>query len=561
MYYRFFITLGFLWSVACLYACKEDAIEKQDAGITLVSPSFNETFDLTLTGQVSFSWASDANTGYILLLDKTTDLSSPHTIPVSAKSVEVPASELDDLLAAWGVGIGESSLVYWAVVTADAAQSKPKNVNMIKLIRKSDESETPWTTTGNEKIPVLAWLSVPTLDSWMPGGAPWSDADIQRHYITLREAGFLYSLSHRTDDDHLEKALNAGQATGIKIIANHFNWSPPFDISSDEVITTSVTRFKNHPALGGYYLRDEPPATIFTTLENKVKLIQSIDNDPEHFCYINIAGSLVAKQDFHGASGDYLENYLTPYVEKIPMKFMAFNSYPIGVDKSNVNPDNKHEGYRTLNKDWYGVLELFLKKSKQSGLPFWTFAVSNGHWAGESFNPAPYISDLRIEIYTSLAYGSQGIQYFTYWSQGSAFYAVVSQWGAKTTVYNVVKEMNEEMQNYAAVFLGASVVWVKHLGKENYVPAWTTMLEANQLPSQIKMLKAGDTGTVVSLLEKGNQMFLVIVSRDPNETQEIQIETASSVREITKRKTLRTVTGLKTETLLPGDMKVYTWNK
>jgi hypothetical protein len=51
------------------------------------------------------------------------------------------------------------------------------------------------------------------------------------------------------------------------------------------------------------------------------------------------------------------------------------------------------------------------------------------------------------------------------------------------------------------------------------------------------------------------------VSRDANESQEIQIETTSSVREITKRKTLRTVTGLKTETLLPGDMKVYTWNK
>ncbi|MDR1666895.1 MAG: hypothetical protein LBS03_04290, partial [Bacteroidales bacterium] len=525
-----------------MYSCKEKDTEKQDATISLLSPSFNETFDLTLTEQVRFSWASDANTGYILLLDKASELSDPHAIPVSSKSVEVPASDLDDLLAAWGIGLGKSSFVYWAVVAADAEQSKPKNVNMIKLIRKSDEKETPWVT-GNETIPVLAWLSIPTLDTWMPGGAPWSDEAIQTHYQTLKEAGFTYSLSHITDDDHLEKALNAGQATGVKIIANYFNWTPPYEVSSDAVITASVNRFKNHPALGGYYLRDEPPLSIFSMLGNKVRLIESIDPDPEHFCYINVNGSLVADPSFHGASGDYLQNYLTPFVNAVNPKFMAFNTYPISVES--LDPENKHAGYRLLSKEWYGVLEMFLQKSKQSELPFWTFAVSCGHY---SF-PAPIISDLRMEIYTSLAYGSQGIQYFTYWSAGSAFYAMVYSWGDKTTVYNVVKDMNEEMQNYAAVFLGASVLWVKHTGEENFVPGWTAMLAPGQLPAQIKTLETGAAGTVVSLLEKGNQMFLVIVSRDANESQEIQIETTSSVREITKRKTLRTVTGLKTETL------------
>jgi hypothetical protein len=554
MYYRFFIILCFLWSTTGLSSCKEEAIEKQDAAITLLSPSFNEVFDLTLTAQVRFSWASDANTGYVLLLDKAADLSAAHAIPASAKSVDVPASDLDDLLASWGVGIGGPSFVYWAVVTADAAQSKPKNVNMIKLIRKSDENETPWTT-GNEKIPVLAWLSIPTMDTWFPGGAPWSDAEIQLRYTTLKEAGFLYSLSHRTDDDNLEKALNAAQATGIKIIANYFNWEPPYDVSSDADITASVNRFKNHPALGGYYLRDEPPFSIFNYLGDKARLIESIDPNPEHFCYINVGGATVADQGFHGVGGDYLTNYLTPFVNAIPVKFMAFNTYPITVES--LDPENKHAGYRILDKGWYGVLELFLQKSKQSGLPFWTFAVSSAH---QSF-PAPITSDLRMEIYTSLAYGAQGIQYFTYWSQGSGFYAIVDPGGNKTTVYNVVRDMNEEMQNYAAVFLGSTVVWVKHLGTENFAPPWTTMLDPAQLPAQIKTLHAGGAGTVVSLLEKGDRMFLVVVSRDANESQEIQIETDASVREITKRKTLRTVTGLKTETLLPGDMKVYTWNK
>jgi hypothetical protein len=555
MYYRFFIAaFCLLWSIDCLYSCKEDEAGKQDAAITLISPSFNEAFDLTLTGQVRFSWASDANTGYVLLLDKTADLSDPHAIPVSGESLDVPASELDDLLAAWGVGLGKSSFVYWAVVAADAAQSKPKNVNMIKLIRRSDENETPWAT-GNEKIPVLAWLSIPTMDTWFPGGAPWSDAEIQLRYQTLKEAGFMYSLSHRTDDDHVEKALDAGQATGVKIIVNLFNWEPPYDVSGDADIKACVNRFKDHPGLGGYYLRDEPPFGIFDMLGDKVRLIESIDNNPEHFCYINVAGAVVADQGFHGVGGDFLTNYLTPFVNKVPQKFMAFNTYPITVES--LDPVNKHAGYRLLAKGWYGVLEVFLKKYQQSGLPFWTFAVSSAH---QSF-PAPVTSDLRMEIYTSLAYGAQGIQYFTYWSQGGGFYAMVDQWGAKTTVYNVVKEMNEEMQNYASVFLGASVVWVKHSGNENFAPGWTTMLEPSRLPPQIKTLQTGDAGTVVSLLEKGDRMFLVIVSRDANEPQEIQIETADSVREITKRKTLRTVTGLKTETLLPGDMKVYTWNK
>lgn len=109
--------------------------------------------------------------------------------------------------------------------------------------------------------------------------------------------------------------------------------------------------------------------------------------------------------------------------------------------------------------------------------------------------------ELRLQVFSDLAYGAQAIQYFTY--RGL-------QHDEPTEVYDLVKTVNQEVQRLAGIFLGAQVISVSHTGSE--IPEGTKAL--GSLPTPIKSLTTSDTGAVVSVLEKGGNQYLVVVNRD-----------------------------------------------
>jgi hypothetical protein len=352
------------------------------------------------------------------------------------------------------------------------------------------------------QVPILAWYSIPA-----------SATSVSR-YQEMKDAGITHSLSFYNNADELQKALDAAGKAGIKIIA-----SCP-ELKSDPVKT--VQRFMNHPALAGYHLGDEPNIKKIPEWGAWGKEIQKIDN--KHFCYANLFPNFADSNQLGTKS---YEKYVDTYIAELPLQFISFDYYPVFKDHLSVS--------------WYQNLEQVAGASRKSGLPFWAFALTTNY--DEDHVTPQTLAAMRLQVYSDLAYGAQGIQYFTYWSATSIDTppgedqrgAPISVSGKRSVVYDRVKLMSREIQNLSGVFMGSKVVSVRHAGLGR-IPVGTIRL--SKLPSAIKVLDSNGAPILVSVLENGANSFLVVVNKNFLSSINLTVFGDESVKKVLKDGTI-----------------------
>ena len=152
----------------------------------------------------------------------------------------------------------------------------------------------------------------------------------------------------------------------------------------------------------------------------------------------------------------------------------------------------------------------------------------------------------------NLAYGAQGIEYWSFRGYGSPLDAQ----GKRTVVYDRLQKISNEIQQLSGVFLGAKVVSVAHTGLD--IPNQTNRL--SQFPAPVRLLETIGEGAVVSVLENGKNTFLVIVNRDFKNPMKLIIATDESVKKVLKDGTLIPASDFANATEVePGDVAVYTF--
>jgi hypothetical protein len=382
-------------------------------------------------------------------------------------------------------------------------------------------SEVAEAAIESPSLPIMAWIGVPQSQTTLP------------RYQEMSEAGFNYSFSLFSDINAMQAALDVAELTGVKMFV-----SCPELLADPE---TTVRRFMGHPALAGYYLSDEPAAEQFPRFGNIAKRIQSIDD--AHPCYINLLPNF-AEDSQLGVQG--YSAYLDEFIRQVPTQLLSFDNYPIiGNTSLSIRPG------------WYNNLEVFSKKAKLVNKPFWAFALAVAH----SPYPVATLAALRLQVYSDLAYGAQGIQYFTYWTLndpgGYDFHnAPITLDGQRTDVYEKVKAMNKEIKSLSGVFLGSKVISVGHTGKT--IPAGTSPLTV--LPPSIAELKTEGLGAVVSVLENGSFSYLVVVNRDFTATMPLTLRCQTGVRRVLKDgSSVNMDTKSHTLVLEPGDAAILRW--
>ncbi|MDR1881332.1 MAG: glycoside hydrolase family 5 protein [Prevotella sp.] len=357
------------------------------------------------------------------------------------------------------------------------------------------------------KIPVVAWHGIPMEKS----------ADI---FPMMKNAGIDIYLAKYKDVATTLKILDIAQAAGVKLIT-----SCP-ELKSD--VETTVKRLMHHPALYGYYLKDEPETWDLPELGVWVRLIQAIDKTNP--CYINLYPNWAWGKERYAAN-------LQSFIEQVPVPFVSFDNYPI----VEIN-----DAPSILRPDWYRNLEEISDAAKKAKLPFWAFALAWSHDLDSIHHYAvPTLAELRLQVFSDLAYGAQAIQYFT-------FYGAMDENG-KTPVYDLLQTVNREVQNLSGVFLGATAVSVWHTG--SHIPDGTR--QVGKLPEAIKSLTTSGRA-VVSLLEKENNQYLVIVNCDYRNAMALSIDVDASVQRVLKDGTVAPV-NKSTEQIEGGDMIIYTW--
>ena len=374
-----------------------------------------------------------------------------------------------------------------------------------------------------EQIPVLAWFGV-------------QEHTVER-YLELKEAGMTHNLTFFSSADALSAAMDAAHTAGIKMIIH----CPELGKEPEQ----TVARFKNHPAIAGYFLRDEPQSPQFAEIGRWAKRIQAVDN--QHFCYSNI---LPNASFVHDITYETYREHVQKFIQEIPVQFLTFDHYPIKLDAS---------GERVLSGLWYENLEIISDEARKAGKKFWAFSLASEHMS----YPKPTLADIRLQVYSNLAYGAQGIQYFTYWApsntQGWDYHhaPIDLKTGKRMDVYDLVKQMNSEIKNLSPVFMNAKVVSIGHTGVT--IPQGTNRL--GKLPDAIKTLEVeGDA--VVSVLEKGNDSFLVIVNKDFKKMLAVNIEGSPDLQRVLKDGTKTPANKyINRLTVEPGDVLIFNWKK
>jgi hypothetical protein len=320
-------------------------------------------------------------------------------------------------------------------------------------------------------FPIMAW-------NW----APNDPAVLQKmHDAGLTVAGFVAPAT-----------LDACQAAGLKAIVSDqrtsgYDWNAVDAVKARTNVASLVAEVGNHPALYGYYLRDEPPAAYFPGLAKVADAVRELS--PGKWPYINLFPDYASDGQL-GTAGyaDYLERFIAACHPSI----ISYDNYSLMDDGS-------------IRDNYWSNLESVRAVCKKHNLEFWNIVLSVAHFNYREVS----IADLRFEAYTTLAYGGRGIAYFTYFAPqvGNYRLAPIDQFGNPTPTWNHLQNVNLQVQKLAPTLLQLSSDAVYHFGK---LPAGCQAAPTNSLISAL----TGDNYFVGDFTHRDGSRYALVVNKD-----------------------------------------------
>ena len=268
----------------------------------------------------------------------------------------------------------------------------------------------------------------------------------EENYRLIAESGATtaYSL-YATDQESAVIDLALAEKVGIDYYVRDDTIWQLLDMTDEEIAETDLfDAYKDSPAFKGHLVVDEPGAHQFDDLAALKQKYEKMF--PGKDFYVNLyptyAGAALWRTD------SYFE-YIDQYIEKVQPEFLSYDSYPLLTDAY---------GTTSLQEDYLFNKEIIATKTKEAGIPFWTFIQTIGFGI---VNRRPQSkADIAFQVYTDLAYGAKGIQHFCYWQpltsdgNGTVFTeAMISKDGQKTDIYEYAQAVNLEIQTFANAFL------------------------------------------------------------------------------------------------------------
>ena len=159
-----------------------------------------------------------------------------------------------------------------------------------------------------------------------------------------------------------------------------------------------IARVCNHPALYAYYIIDEPNASQFPALGRLVAWLR--ERDPAHLAYINLFPTYASNEQL-GTTGDVVTAYkehLRLYVEQVRPALVSYDHYQFRLHGD--------------GDQYFLNLAMIRRAAQNAGVPFLNI-VQACTWAPQAMR-VPNPDELRYLVYTTLAYGAQGISYYVY---------------------------------------------------------------------------------------------------------------------------------------------------
>jgi hypothetical protein len=251
-------------------------------------------------------------------------------------------------------------------------------------------------------------------DRFVIGFWPPRDFASEARYRTLVGAGFNLVLLNFGNQPTAPR-LRPLQKFGLKALV----WTEGGDPKS----------WPTDKNIWGYALQDEPNAAEFPKLREQAEAIERLY--PGKLAYVNLFPDYASPGQL--GSPDY-KTHVRQFIETVKPGVLSMDHYPI------FKPD-------TDGRDRYcGNLAVMREQSLAAGIPFWNY-----------FNTMPYgphtdptESQLRWQIFASVAYGAKGVLYFCYDTPDGGEFpkggGILARDGTKTRHYEHAKRLNAELR-------------------------------------------------------------------------------------------------------------------
>jgi len=207
-----------------------------------------------------------------------------------------------------------------------------------------------------------------------------------------------------------------------------------------------ISRVRKHPALYSYFITDEPSAAAFPALGKLVAYLR--ERDPARLAYINLFPTYANNEQL-GTRGDTITAYkdhLQQYIDVVKPSLLSYDHYQFA--KQGDNPD------------YFLNLMMIRRTALAARVPFLNI-VQACTWTPSMRVPGP--DELRYLIYTTLAYGGQGISYYVYcFPRHTGAIALAD--GTPTPLYHALKSLNREFAAIAKELQPLRSLAVCHAG-------------------------------------------------------------------------------------------------
>ncbi len=215
-----------------------------------------------------------------------------------------------------------------------------------------------------------------------------------------------------------------------------------------EKLDAFIGRVRRHPAMYSYFITDEPNATNFPALGKLVAHLR--ERDPAHLAYINLFPTY-ATNDQLGNQGDTVTAYqghLRQFIETVKPALISYDHYQFTAQGD--------------SSQYFLNLGLVRRAAQDAGVPFLNI-VQAATWTPSM--RAPKADEMRFLVYTTLAYGAQGLSYYVYCCPGHTG-GIANPDGTPTPLYAALKTLNREFTAAALQLQPLESLGVYHAGMQ-----------------------------------------------------------------------------------------------
>jgi len=301
-----------------------------------------------------------------------------------------------------------------------------------------------------------------------PGVGPkWGD--IPEHAGQLAELGFNLVWCSTVED------LDAAHALGLRGLSYGLDAGKIDQPGGEAALDAYIDNVKDHPAMYGYWISDEPSAAKFPELGRLVAYIRK--RDPAHVALINLFPTYATPEqlgilsdqitDSHPDDDRSYREYLRQFVEIVKPDLISYDHYHfLGEFARDVGSERSVVGSQISTGDnvqYFLNLALVREAALGGGVPFVNVVQACANTPGCRTTNG---DEGRFLAYTTLAYGGQGIAQFVYqaWEGSTHWGGVVNVDGTPTSLGKALPRINAEFVAIGTELQPLTSLGVYHLG-------------------------------------------------------------------------------------------------